>query len=71
MTAHFAFTCRSQMHSWQKKVVLVLGAAGGVGLAGIQVAKALGATVIACASTEAKRSLCVEHGADEVVDYTN
>jgi|Transcript_27626 NADPH2:quinone reductase len=71
MTAHFAFTCRSQVQSWHRKLILVLGAAGGVGLAGVQVAKVLGATVLACAGTEAKRSLCVEHGASEAIDYTN
>ena len=71
MTAHFAFTCRSQVQSWRGKIILVLGAAGGVGLAGVQVANALDATVIACAGTEAKRSLCVEHGASEAIDYTN
>lgn len=50
--------------------LLVLGAAGGVGLAAVQLGKAMGAHVIAAASTEAKRKLALAHGADEVVDYT-
>jgi NADPH2:quinone reductase len=50
--------------------VLVLGAAGGVGLAAVQVARAMGARVIAGASTHEKRQLAREHGATHVVDYT-
>lgn len=50
--------------------VLILGAAGGVGVAAIDVAKAMGATVIAAASTEEKRQKCLSLGADAVVDYT-
>jgi NADPH2:quinone reductase len=51
------------------EVVLVLGAAGGVGLAAIQLAKALGATVIAGASSSEKRAIALENGADVAVDY--
>jgi len=50
--------------------VLVLGAAGGVGLAAVQVAAAMGARVIAGASTPEKRQLASERGAMHVVDYT-
>jgi NADPH2:quinone reductase len=50
--------------------LLVLGAAGGVGLATVQLGKAMGARVIAAASTPAKRELARAHGADEVIDYT-
>jgi NADPH2:quinone reductase len=50
--------------------VLVLGAAGGVGLATIDVARALGAKVIAAASTDAKLQLCIERGAHGVVNYS-
>jgi NADPH2:quinone reductase len=50
--------------------VLVLGAAGGVGLAAVQVAAALGARVIAAAATPAKRALALREGAEHVVDYT-
>ena len=52
------------------ETLLVLGAAGGVGIAAIEIGKALGARVIAAASSERKRSICREHGADEVIDYT-
>jgi len=50
-------------------VVLVLGASGGVGIAAIEIAKALGATVIAAASSAAKLEVCKEHGADHLIDY--
>ena len=50
--------------------LLVLGAAGGVGLATVQLGKALGARVIAAASTPAKRALCLQHGAEAAIDYT-
>ncbi|MEO0662223.1 MAG: zinc-binding dehydrogenase, partial [Planctomycetota bacterium] len=51
------------------ETVLVLGAASGVGSAGIQIAKAAGCTVIATAGSEAKRALGTELGADHVVDH--
>jgi len=47
----------------------VLGAAGGVGLAAVQLGKAMGARVIAAASSEAKLALARQHGADETVQY--
>ena len=50
--------------------MLIHAGAGGVGLSAVQVAKALGATVIATAGTERKREVCREYGADYVVDYT-
>ena len=49
--------------------VLIHGAAGGIGIAAIQVAKLYGATVIATASTDEKRAACVEEGADYAIDY--
>src|ERR671937_3187726 len=49
--------------------LLVLGAAGGVGLAAIEIGKALGARVIAGASSEDKLAVCREHGADATIDY--
>jgi NADPH2:quinone reductase len=49
--------------------VLVLGASGGIGIASIEIAKALGASVIACASSDDKLQVCREHGADEVINY--
>jgi len=51
------------------ETVLVLGAAGGVGLAAIEIGKALGARVIACASSGEKLAVCRSHGADELIDY--
>jgi NADPH2:quinone reductase len=51
------------------ETLLVLGAAGGVGLAAIEIGKALGARVIACASSEDKLAVCREHGADETINY--
>jgi len=51
-------------------VLLVTGAAGGMGIAAIQVAKALGATVIASASSQEKLNACTRAGADHVVDYS-
>lgn len=53
----------------EKENVLILGASGGVGVAAIDVAKAMGARVIAAASTKKKRDACLEAGADEVVNY--
>jgi NADPH2:quinone reductase len=52
------------------ETVLVLGAAGGVGTAAIQVAKAAGAKVIAAASTDEKCALCKELGADATINYS-
>jgi NADPH2:quinone reductase len=53
------------------ETLLVLGAAGGVGLAAIEIGKALGARVIACASSEEKLAVCREHGADATINYAN
>lgn len=51
------------------ETVLVLGASGGVGTAAIEVAKALGATVIAAASSDDKLALCTKLGADMAINY--
>ncbi len=51
------------------ETLLVLGAAGGVGLAAIEIGKTLGARVIACASSEEKLEVCREHGADATINY--
>ena len=52
------------------ETVLVLGAAGGVGTAAIQIAKAMGARVIAAASTDEKCALCRSLGADTTINYS-
>jgi len=51
------------------ETLLVLGAAGGVGLAAIEIGIALGARVIACASSDDKLAVCREHGAHETINY--
>jgi NADPH2:quinone reductase len=51
------------------ETLAVLGAAGGVGLAAIELGKAMGAKVIACASSDEKLAFCREHGADETINY--
>ncbi|MES2939857.1 MAG: NADPH:quinone oxidoreductase family protein [Pseudomonadota bacterium] len=66
-TSHHALVDRAQLKAGE--TLLVLGAAGGVGTAAIQVAKALGARVIAAASTEEKCALCKSMGADDTIDY--
>jgi len=53
-----------------REVLLVHGAAGGVGLAAVDVGKLLGATVIAAASTDEKLAVCAKLGADHVINYT-
>ncbi len=52
------------------ETLLVLGAAGGVGLAAVQLGKCLGARVIAAASTDEKLEICKRQGADEVINYS-
>ena len=53
----------------EKDEVLVLGAAGGVGLAAVDLAKAYGARVVAAVSTKEKAGVCVKYGADDVIVY--
>ncbi|MCW2530065.1 MAG: NADPH:quinone oxidoreductase family protein [Pseudonocardiales bacterium] len=65
LTAHFALLTRGGMHAGD--TVLVHGAAGGVGTATIQVARAYGARVIAVVSSEARRAVAEQAGADEVI----
>jgi NADPH2:quinone reductase len=67
-TAYFALVHRAQLQP--DETILILGAAGGVGLSAIDVAKAMGARVIAAASTEEKLALCRAQGADEVILYS-
>lgn len=67
-TSHHALVDRAQLRAGE--TVLVLGAAGGVGTAAIQIAKTVGAKVIAAASSKDKCDLCVKIGADAVIDYS-
>jgi NADPH2:quinone reductase len=67
-TMWFAFTRRMQLQPGQR--VLVLGAGGGIGLAAIDVARCLGATVIAGASTEEKLAVARAAGAEHTVNYS-
>jgi NADPH2:quinone reductase len=66
-TAFHALRQRGDLKAGE--TVLVLGASGGVGLAAIEIAKAIGARVIAGASTAEKLAIARQHGADELVDY--
>lgn len=67
-TSLYALKQRGQLQPGE--TLLVLGAAGGVGLAAVQLGKCLGARVIAAASSAEKLALCQRHGADEVINYT-
>ncbi len=67
-TAYHALLNRGRLRSGEW--VLVHGAAGGIGIAAIQVARWVGAHVIAMASTEAKRAACMREGADHAITYT-
>ena len=67
-TSHHALVDRAQLKAGE--TVLVLGAAGGVGTAAIQIAKAMGARVIAAASTQEKCGLCTKIGADATINYS-
>ncbi len=66
-TSHHALKDRAQIKPGES--LLVLGAAGGVGLAAVEIGKILGARVIAAASTQDKVDLCLKHGADAGVVY--
>ncbi len=68
-TSYHALVDRAELQAGE--TVLILGAAGGVGSSAIQIAKAVGAKVIAAASTDEKCALCRQLGADEVINYTN
>jgi len=66
-TAYHALLQRGRLAAGEW--VLIHGAAGGIGMAAIQMAKLFGARVIATASTDAKRAACLEEGADHAIDY--
>ena len=67
-TSHHALIDRAQLKAGE--TVLILGAAGGVGTAAIQIAKAAGARVIAAASSDEKCALCKSIGADATINYS-
>ncbi|MDI1451531.1 NADPH:quinone oxidoreductase family protein [Polyangium sp. 6x1] len=67
-TTHHALVDRAALQSGE--TLVVLGAAGGVGIAAIEIGKLLGARVIACASSDDKLEVCRARGADEVVNYS-
>jgi NADPH2:quinone reductase len=66
-TSDHALRDRAQLRAGE--TLLVLGAAGGVGLAAIEIGKAMGAKVIACASSADKLEVCKQHGADAGINY--
>jgi NADPH:quinone reductase len=68
-TAHYALRDRGQLA--RGETLLVLGAAGGTGLAAVEVGAVLGARVIAAASSEEKLGLCRERGASETINYAS
>ncbi len=67
-TSHYALKDRAVLKPGE--TLLVLGAAGGVGLAAVEIGKVMGARVIAAASTDEKLAVCKQHGADDVINYT-
>jgi NADPH2:quinone reductase len=78
MGAAFLFTYETSLHGLRDRgrlkageTLLVLGAAGGVGLAAVEIGKILGARVIAAASSADKLALCKQLGADETIDYVS
>lgn len=67
-TSHHALADRAALEAGE--TMLVLGAGGGVGLAAVEIGKALGARVIAAASSDEKLAVCVRRGADATINYT-
>jgi NADPH2:quinone reductase len=67
-TSYHALVQRAALQSGE--TLLVLGAAGGVGVTAIELGKLLGARVIAAASSEEKLALCRQLGADELINYS-
>ncbi len=67
-TSYHGLKDRAQIKAGES--LLVLGASGGVGLAAVELGKAMGAKVIAAASTKEKLDLCKAHGADETINYS-
>ncbi|MBB24996.1 MAG: zinc-binding dehydrogenase [Geminicoccus sp.] len=68
-TSHVALETRAQLKAGE--TLIINGASGGVGLTALEIGKMMGATVIGLASTEEKRALVAEHGADHVFDVAD
>ena len=68
-TSHVGLSHRANLQAGE--TLLVLGAAGGVGLTAVEVGKVMGANVIAAASTDEKLALTREYGADHTINYSN
>ncbi len=68
-TSYHALVDRAQLKAGE--TLLVLGASGGVGLAAVQIGKAMGARVIAAASSDAKLAVCKQEGAHEIINYAS
>jgi NADPH2:quinone reductase len=66
-TSHYALRDRAALKPGE--TLLVLGAGGAVGLSAVEIGRAMGARVIAAASSEEKLALCRKHGADETINY--
>jgi len=66
-TSYYGLHNRAQLKA--NETLLILGAAGGVGSAAIELGKIMGARVIACASSEEKLAACKQLGADELINY--
>jgi NADPH2:quinone reductase len=62
---------KDRAHIQPGETLLVLGAAGGVGLAAVELGKQMGARVIAAASNEEKLAVCQQHGADDLINYAS
>ena len=69
ISSHVAIRWQGRLEAGE--TMLVLGAAGGVGLTAVEIGKAMGARVIAAASTEDKLAVAKAHGADMLVNYAN
>jgi NADPH:quinone reductase len=67
-TSHGAFDWRAHLKAGEW--LLVFGAAGGVGLTAVEIGKAMGAKVIACANGPEKLAIAKDHGADHLIDYS-
>ncbi|HEY7340866.1 MAG TPA: NADPH:quinone oxidoreductase family protein [Ktedonobacterales bacterium] len=78
VAASFAMTYGTDLHALNDRAhlqpgetLLVLGAAGGIGLAAVELGKALGARVIAAASSDEKLAVCRQYGADATINYVS